>query len=338
MPSSSTSSRRTRAYAASASACLPARYSAVISEDHSPSRSGCCSTSDSSSPTISPPGAELDPGGHRVLEQAQAHLLEPGSMRRWPSRPTSTSTSPRNSASPSRRLLQGGRRIAAARASPASAASSTTAEGVHAGRVDRQGVAVADADDQVPVAQRAAQLGDLRLQRVAPRRPRSTGPRAARPRARASPRRGRAGPAARWSSPRARQAARRLGGPRPRRARRQSARHEPMAVGRPSARPSVAVSASSAARVTVLLCPTTTPPSSSTASSAATPSPRRGPRPAPPPRTPRPLLVAAALLAADAGYLVRAAEHATVDPGAAAGRARRRPPARRRRPARRPRP
>ena len=50
----------------------------MISDAHRPSRSGCCSTSASSSPITSPPAPSVDPGREPVLDQAEPDLLQPG--------------------------------------------------------------------------------------------------------------------------------------------------------------------------------------------------------------------------------------------------------------------
>ena len=102
MPSSSMSSRRTRRQAASASACRPARYRAVISEAQRPSRSGCWPSSHSSSAIASPPA----PRSTRAATRSSSRPSRTSSRRdRWgwshsPS-PASARTSPRNSSSAS---------------------------------------------------------------------------------------------------------------------------------------------------------------------------------------------------------------------------------------------
>ena len=75
---------RTRAYAASASAWRPDRYSASTSETQNPSRQRVLGHQRLEVADELASAAELDASGQRVLEQPEPDLLEPGAVRDGP--------------------------------------------------------------------------------------------------------------------------------------------------------------------------------------------------------------------------------------------------------------
>ena len=111
-------------------------------------------------------GTQLDPGGHRVLDQSQPDLLQPGAVRRCP-----VSGIDEHVASEQRqtlaRIRQRTCRIARDAGLGGQGGERHRAGGIDGFRFDGQGVAVLVTDDKVLVAQRPAELGDLRLQGVA---------------------------------------------------------------------------------------------------------------------------------------------------------------------------
>ena len=132
---------RTRRYAASASAWRPARYSAVISSVHSPSRSGCSATRASSSPTTRRP--RRGPSGREVAPRSGAAAASSRRARYGSSHapsPAPGSTSPRNIASPPRRPRGGAASRLARRGRPASrsTSSASTRPGRRAGCTRRR--------------------------------------------------------------------------------------------------------------------------------------------------------------------------------------------------------
>ena len=166
-PSSSASIRVTRRCAASASAGRPARYSAVTSNAHSPSRNGCSATSASSSPDQLTGRPEREPRGELVLGQPQPHLGEPHPVRRHP-----VAVARGREHLGVEQLQARAAEVAAAAGSPsASRAAPSAAEPRRVQRVDGVGderVARRAARHGRRVAQRPAQLRHLDLQRVRP--------------------------------------------------------------------------------------------------------------------------------------------------------------------------
>ena len=126
----------------------------MINAAQSPSRSGYCSTSASSSATTSAAGAQLDPRCHRVLDQAQPHLLEPRTVRVRPVARVDEDLAPEQGQTLAR-TLQDYRGVARAARD-----GDLCRELCRLRRVDRcrgygEHVAVAAADDEVLVAESA---------------------------------------------------------------------------------------------------------------------------------------------------------------------------------------
>ena len=220
MPSSSISRLRTREYAASAS-----RLSASAVEGRHergpqslPERVLGHQGLELSDQL--PTGTEVDTCGHHVLEETQPDLVE---RARWGAAqsPPSMMISPRNSRSPSLAFSKAVAHVTSVPGRGRLGGEVEHLDRVHAARFDGESVGVALADDGVPVAEGAPQLGDLRLQGVAAHAGWPTGPRAGHPRARWSRLPGRAGRAARWSCLPAPRAVHHPCEPRPRRERRQ---------------------------------------------------------------------------------------------------------------------